>query len=173
MHGSGDRGETFLPNRGRVRKSHPRIKALGDVDELNAFLGIARSVVKDQEMNELLKLVQDGVFHVGAYIAVANYSLNRLEEITMTLEHKLQSLEKSLPPLSRFIYPTGCFEASLLHVCRSVARRAERSLVELSETEHIDVVVLRFINRISKLLFAAARFLNMSSGVTEEEWNQV
>lgn len=162
--------ETFLPRVGRVRKSHPRVEAFGVIDELSSFIGLARAVVSDAETKEILKKIQNSLFHVGSYLAVANYSLEPALSVRSEIETFEQRIEKTLPPLTRFIYPGGTTASALLHVCRAVARRAERRLVRLSEQESVDHAAISYINYLSKFFFTVARYVNVLEGGVEEEW---
>ncbi|MCS6769420.1 MAG: cob(I)yrinic acid a,c-diamide adenosyltransferase [Candidatus Caldarchaeum sp.] len=173
MSGSGDLGETYLPRMGRVRKSHPRVEAFGEVDELSSFIGYARSIVKDKDLDMVLKTVQDSLFHVGAYLATPSHSVEKIRRNNELIEEWVKRYSSSLPSLRRFIYPAGCVEASVLHICRSVARRAERAVVRVGDEEQLDEAVTRFLNRLSTLLFLMARELNRRANLPDEEWSSV
>ncbi|MEM1948584.1 MAG: cob(I)yrinic acid a,c-diamide adenosyltransferase [Candidatus Caldarchaeum sp.] len=162
--------ETFLPRVGRVRKSHPRVEAFGAIDELSSFIGLARSMVSDAETKEILKKVQNSLFHVGSYLAVANHPIDQALGVRGELETFERKVKKMLPPLTRFIYPGGVTAAAALHVCRAVARRAERTLVRLSEQEPVDQAVISYMNYLSKFFFTVARYINAVDGGVEEEW---
>ncbi|MEM4280735.1 MAG: cob(I)yrinic acid a,c-diamide adenosyltransferase [Candidatus Caldarchaeum sp.] len=170
MSSAGDKGETFIPRLGRVRKSHPRIEAFGEVDELSSFIGLARSAVKDPHLASILKTVQESLFHVGSYLALPSHPLDKLRENNEKIKTWIAEIGSELPPLQRFIFPSGAFEASLLHVCRAVARRAERSVARLADFEEVDETVTTFLNKLSLLLFLLARLVNKKTGFVEEEW---
>ncbi|MEM0383399.1 MAG: cob(I)yrinic acid a,c-diamide adenosyltransferase [Candidatus Caldarchaeum sp.] len=172
MTGSGDRGDTYLPRTGKVRKSHPRITAFGEVDELSSFVGFARSALKDEEVDKLLKTVQESLFHVGAYLATASHPVEKIRKNNLVVEEWVKMLESSLPPLKHFIHPAGCTEAVLMHLCRSVARRAERAVARVADEEPVDESITAFLNRLSTLFFLLAREMNRRAGVSEEEWRQ-
>lgn len=170
MSSSNDEFRTFLPRVGRVKKSHPRVEAFGCVDELSCFVGLARAVVGDEEVRDALKKVQDGLFHVGSYLALLNHPLDRVAVVMEVLKELENVMNARLQPLNRFIYPSGVYGATLLHVCRAVARRAERTVVRLGEVENVDPLVVSFLNYLSKFFFTAARYVNMKHGGVEEEW---
>ncbi|MDW8063907.1 MAG: cob(I)yrinic acid a,c-diamide adenosyltransferase [Candidatus Caldarchaeum sp.] len=165
-----DEGETYLPRLGKVRKSHPRVEAFGAVDELSCFVGLARTAIKDQQIDAVLKKIQESLFHVGSYLALENHPLDRVGAIREELEEFAKRVESSLPLLTRFIYPSGVVGSSLLHVCRAVSRRAERAVVKLAEVEEVDPEVISYLNYLSKFFFTLARHVNISSGGSEEHW---
>ncbi|MDW8084081.1 MAG: ATP:cob(I)alamin adenosyltransferase, partial [Candidatus Caldarchaeum sp.] len=123
--------ETYLPRLGVVRKSHPRIEAFGTVDELSCFVGLARSYVEDRHVEAVLKKIQESLFHIGSHLAVVNHPLDRVLAIRKEVEEFEKEMVQSLPSLTRFVYPYGVSGSSILHVCRAVARRAERTVVRL------------------------------------------
>lgn len=163
--------ETFLPGRGKVKKNHPLLEALGTVDELSAFVGVARSHTEDEELRQSLKKIQEALFHIGSYLAVPNHPLDRVRACLDELRLFEKEMENRLPPLRRFIYPGGAEAAAYLHVCRAVARRAERTLVRLGDTSEVDPLAFSFLNFLSKFFFTAARYVNHLSGVADEEWS--
>ncbi|MEM1943322.1 MAG: cob(I)yrinic acid a,c-diamide adenosyltransferase [Candidatus Caldarchaeum sp.] len=172
MTGAGDRGDTYLPGTGRVRKTHPRVAAFGEVDELSSFIGLARAALKYEEVDELLKTVQESLFHVGAYLANPTHPVEKIRSNSLVVEEWVRLLESNLPPLRHFIYPAGCTEAVLMHVCRAVARRAERAVARVADEEPVDESITAFLNRLSTLFFLLAREMNRRAGVSEEEWRQ-
>ncbi len=170
MEGGGDKGNTYIPRLGKVRKSHPRIEAFGEVDELSSFIGYARSYINDKEVDGILRLVQESLFHVGAYLALPSYNIEKLRRNNEEVKQWIDRIRQSLPPIKRFIFPTGCVEASILHLCRSITRRVERAVVRLADEEPVDEAITTFLNKLSTLLFLLARKMNMEKGVVEEEW---
>jgi cob(I)alamin adenosyltransferase len=167
---SGDCGETSLVDGQRVSKASPRVDAYGDVDELNSLLGVVRSENSDQEINQIIRTIQNELFTVGADLASPNLiQVPRVQKEWVTrLENTLDKFNEGLPPLEEFILPGGCKCACLLHLARTVARRAERSIVALSHREEINSSVLSYINRLSDLLFVLARVVNKRSGSVED-----
>ncbi len=170
MGSVGDKGYTYIPRLGKVRKSHLRVKAFGEVDELSSFIGYARSYINDKDVEGILRVIQEGLFHVGAYLALPSYNLEGLRRNNEKVEQYIERIRQGLPPLQRFIFPSGCVEASLLHVCRSITRRVERAVVRLADEEPVDEAVTTFLNKLSTLLFLLARKMNMDRGIAEEEW---
>jgi cob(I)alamin adenosyltransferase len=176
---TGDTGDTGLFGGGRVRKDHPRVEAYGDVDELNAVLGLARSIELVPRVDEVLILVQRDLFSLGALLATPNLEkmqqhLDKAridDERIAQLERAIDDGEAELEPLRAFIVPGGTPKAAALHVARTVCRRAERRVISLThEGVAIPPVVLRYLNRLSDLLFVLARVANRRAGAAEVTW---
>ncbi|MBI4276742.1 cob(I)yrinic acid a,c-diamide adenosyltransferase [Candidatus Uhrbacteria bacterium] len=172
----GDRGETSLHVGPRVSKDSLRVTAYGEVDELNSFLGLARTGTENDAVKELLKTVQNDLFIIGADLAtpigLKADALRITAEHVRYLETTMDSFTEQLEPLSRFILPSGSATASLLHACRTICRRAERSVVALKKEEAVNEEVIRYLNRLSDLLFVLARIENKRAGVEEEFWEK-
>jgi cob(I)alamin adenosyltransferase len=174
---TGDRGDTALFGGARVQKSNPRVAAYGDVDELNACLGVALAQGDlPADIRELLGRLQNDLFAIGARLADPSEKISdRATKATVgdadieRLEGWIDRFEADLPPLRRFILPGGSHAGALLHLSRTVCRRAERSIVALG-SEHIDPHLLAYINRLSDLLFVLARAANHRAGQPETEW---
>lgn len=173
---TGDSGETGLFDGTRVLKSDPRVAAYGDVDELNAWLGLARSGMADSQMGGMLEQIQRDLFALGARLADPKKKIaGRVTKAAVgagdiaRLEQWIDGLESELPPLRRFILAGGSPGASALHVARTVCRRAERGMVALGE-EAFERELLVYVNRLSDLLFVMARAANHRAGVAETEW---
>ena len=178
---TGDAGETSLFGGGRVAKSNIRIEALGAVDEANAAVGVVRSElarggVAPVGMDEVLVRIQHCLFDLGAEIATprpASHGTNLVREDDMKeLEVAIDRLELELPPLRTFILPGGCAAAAHLHLARCIVRRAERRLVQLAAAETIREEVLRYLNRLSDLLFVMSRAVNKANRVADVIWEQ-
>lgn len=178
---TGDKGETGLFGGKRVKKDSPRIVAYGEVDELNAFIGGARTLNDDPEVDRILQKIQNDLFDIGAVLASPDKK--KLEERASdfirpedvgALEKAIDRLDRELPPLRSFILPGGTDLAASLHTARTVCRRAERSIVTLMEKESgsIDEEILRYINRLSDFLFVLARWVNLKKGVAEAAWEK-
>ena len=172
---TGDAGETSLFDGTRVRKDDARVDAYGEVDELNACLGLARSSLADRELDEELAKIQRDLFAVGAQLAdPADKIAERVTKAAITdadverLERLIDHFERELTPLRRFILAGGAPSASVLHLARAVCRRAERRVVALQPSA--DPALLRYVNRLSDFLFVAARIVNQRAGVVETEW---
>lgn len=171
---TGDAGETSLFDGTRVTKSDTRVAAYGDVDELNACLGLARAQLNDEQLVEMLERLQRDLFALGARLADPAHKIaGRVTKAAVTaedvarLEGWIDTLEAELPPLRRFILPGGSPAGATLHVARTVCRRAERAIIDL---EGLDRDLLIYVNRLSDLLFVMARAANHRAGVPETEW---
>ncbi|MEK7526253.1 MAG: cob(I)yrinic acid a,c-diamide adenosyltransferase [Patescibacteria group bacterium] len=170
---TGDKGETGLvssdPNKPiRISKSSAKIEVIGSIDELNSVLGILVSNSEDQELCLILKDIQANLFTIGAIIAGSKLEFS--SDNTKHLEKLLDKWEGSLPVLKNFILPGGSQEAAWSFFARAVTRRAERNLVALSKKENINPEILKYINRLSDLLFILGRKINNSQGVGEIKW---
>jgi cob(I)alamin adenosyltransferase len=172
---TGDTGETSLFDGTRVGKDDPRVDAYGEVDETNAWLGLARASGLDPALAEEVVHIQRDLFALGAQLAdpadkiaarvakaiVRDADVRRLEQL-------IDRLEEELPPLHRFVLAGGTPAGAALHVARTVCRRAERRIVALQPP--VDAVLVRYVNRLSDLLFVIARVANHRGGVHEDEW---
>ena len=181
---TGDKGNTGLAGGTRVSKSNPRIMAYGQVDELNANLGLAVSILSGEaadkmlsDIIEVLLSIQNDLFIVGSDLADPAYdpSVNsrtpRVEkDMVARIENNIDNFESELDPISYFILPGGTRESSILHVCRSVARRAEVSVVSLDNSDTINETLLVYINRLSDLLFVLARTVNKRKNIRDVAW---
>jgi len=169
----GDKGETSLydamsTQRIRVSKNSTKIHVLGSVDELNSFLGIIVSMSDDKKLGSILKEIQKNLFTIGSIMAGSN--LRFYNSSTKKMEKIIDDLETSLPALQNFILPGGNSIAAHLHMARSIARRMERSLIELYETESVRPQILTYVNRLSDFLFMLARQVNFEKGTQEDVW---
>lgn len=175
---TGDDGGTALFGGGRVRKHDPRVEAYGNVDELNSVLGWALTRVEDERTTERLKQVQHDLFAIGSDLATPPPRENRTRpdtpvlplERVVAMERWIDEADAELPELRAFILPGGCPGAAALHVARTVCRRTERSVVELSEREPVNYDILTYLNRLSDLLFTFARLENLRAGRSDVEW---
>jgi len=173
---TGDTGETGLFGGGRVKKSDVRVDAYGEVDELNANLGLARSLGLDPELDALAGRLQEQLFVLGGLIATppgskAASSLPKLQPEWVTeMERAIDRFDEALQPLTNFILPGGSAAASALHVARTVCRRAERRVVPLQEADKVDIACVVYLNRLSDLLFTMARMQNHRASVPDVLW---
>ena len=175
---TGDEGATALFGGGRVSKNHPRVEAYGDVDELNAALGLARSIEMMPRIDEVLVPVQRDLFAIGALLATPDHDKMREqlakarvdEERIAELERAIDACESELDPLRSFIIPGGTPKAAALHVARTVCRRAERRVVHLAADIELPTLVVVYLNRLSDLLFMLARVANRRAGAGEVTW---
>ena len=172
---TGDTGETSLFDGTRVKKHDPRVDAYGDVDELNAWLGFVRSSEVDADVDAELVQIQRDLFALGAQLAdPADKLAARVTKAIVSdpevarLEQTIDRLDAALPPLRRFVLAGGTPAGAALHVARTVCRRAERRIVALDPP--VDPVLVRYINRLSDLLFVLARAVNHRAGAPETEW---
>lgn len=172
---TGDKGETGLWGGKRVPKDHSRIQAYGTVDECNATLGLARSVLAYPELDQLLAQVQNQLFVVGADLASEGESqqIPRVQpEDSQFLEQAIDGLEAELPALTQFILPGGTQAASYLHLARTVCRRAERWTVSLQAETAINPQITVYLNRLSDFLFVAARAANHRAQQPDTPWQK-
>jgi len=177
---TGDAGETGLFDGTRVLKSDPRVATYGDIDELNAWIGLARSMIPHEgELAEMLVQIQRDLFAVGARLADPSHRIaERVSKIEINaadvvrLERWIDMLESLLPPLRRFILAGGGNAGAALHVARVVCRRAERAMVALRAADEgaVDAALLIYVNRLSDLLFVMARVANFRDDTPEIEW---
>ncbi len=175
---TGDEGATALFGGARVGKDHPRVEAYGDVDELNAALGMARAIEMMPRIDEVLVPIQKDLFAIGALLATPDHDKmkeqlskarvdnDRIEQ----LERAIDACEQELEPLRSFIIPGGTPKAAALHVARTVCRRAERRVVRLAQEIELPPLVVIYLNRLSDLLFMLARVANKRAGAGEVTW---
>ena len=175
---TGDTGLTGLFGGGRVSKDDPRVEAYGDVDELNAQLGVARAVEVMPRVDEVLVPIQRDLFSIGALLATPD--LEKMhdhlakaqidEKRILGLEQEIDACDRELEPLRAFIVPGGSPKAAALHVARTVCRRAERRVIHLQRSVEIPPIVVVYLNRRSDLLFTRARVANARGGAGEVTW---
>ncbi len=176
---TGDKGETGLFGGGRISKDSPRIESYGTVDELNSFIGLAITEIKDREVQTLLRKIQNELFTVGSNLAAPNKDKDKKniipgvkEEFYLEAERAIDHFEEKLEPLKNFVLPGGTKGAALLHVCRTICRRAERRVVALTNKESINAGnIIIYLNRLSDLFFVLARYENFISNVQDIKWN--
>lgn len=175
---TGDEGSTGLFGGERVSKDHPRVEAYGEVDELNAAIGLARAIELMPRIDEVLVAVQRDLFSLGALLATPDAQKMR-EQLTKAridearigqLERAIDDCETELTPLRAFILPGGTPKAAALHVARTVCRRAERHVVRLGQAVELPPLVGVYLNRLSDLLFVLARLANRRAGAGEVTW---
>jgi cob(I)alamin adenosyltransferase len=177
---TGDSGDTGLFDGSRVLKSDPRVAAYGDVDELNAWLGLVRATLDQAEIGGMLERIQRDLFALGARLADPTHRIaERVTKAAISpdditrLEGWIDTLEAELPPLRRFILAGGSSAGAMLHVARTVCRRAERAMVALqhaADGNAFEPDLLVYVNRLSDLLFVMARAANRRAGSPETEW---
>ena len=159
---TGDDGTTGLGDGSRVPKSHLRVAAMGDVDELNSGLGVLLAEPLPDDLRELLVVIQHELFNLGGELSIPGYSLLKMDAV-LRLDEALAHYNALLPRLAEFILPAGTRSAALAHVSRTVARRAERAVVALAAQEAVNDAPRQYLNRLSDLLFVLARVLNRAN----------
>jgi cob(I)alamin adenosyltransferase len=171
---TGDDGTTGLYGGARTRKDDPRVEAYGTVDETNAAIGLARAAHLPREVDEVLAKTQSTLFDVGSVLATPaekQASVPTVDDAdVLFLERAIDALEAGLPPLKTFVLPGGSEGAARLHVARTVCRRAERLVISMSDHVPVAPVIVRWLNRLSDLLFVQARFTNAAAKVADVPW---
>ena len=180
---TGDKGDTGLYGGERVPKSHPRVTAYGEIDELNCALGLARAAFRDApalvSVDQGLARIQAECFVIGALLATPADKLSKLAapfdaglpaDAPKRLEAEIDAWEKAVTPLKTFILPGGGRAGAAVHLARAICRRAERAAVALASAEPVPDGVIVYLNRLSTWLFVAARFVNKETGHAETPW---
>ncbi|RKD21012.1 ATP:cob(I)alamin adenosyltransferase [Ammoniphilus oxalaticus] len=171
---SGDKGETSLVYGQRVPKDNERVEAYGACDEANSFIGVAMAEIPTEgrwgHFQKAFHVIQTKLFHVGAELSTPSgkkVTWPITAEDVLFLEQKIDQWELSLEPLSKFILPGGSKAGAMLHVARTVVRRAERRAISIGRMEEVNPIVIQYLNRLSDLLFIAARYVNCQLGKPE------
>lgn len=171
----GDKGTTSLIGGDRVKKNHPRINAYGTVDELIAWIGLIRDQDIDIKYRKLLIDIQTDLFTIEALLATPDKK--NLENLPTVADSKVEKLEseidamnEQLPPISKFILPGGHTLVSYIHISRTVCRRTEREIINLSENEDVPEICLKYINRLSDYLFVFSRYISQQLDAPETPW---
>ncbi|ATC36110.1 cob(I)yrinic acid a,c-diamide adenosyltransferase [Elizabethkingia anophelis] len=179
---TGDKGETALYGGTRVSKASARVEAYGTIDELNAFIGVAKSHIDDSDCLKQLAEIQYDLFTLGSEAATPIdkvYLANGKSRLPVTIKEEdisklevwMDKMDESLEPLQFFILPGGGKAATFLHAARTICRRAERGMVFLNETEEVRLELIKYLNRLSDYLFVMARYVSMLDNEQEEYWN--
>ena len=166
---TGDGGETGLGDGARVPKDHPRVVALGEVDELNSVIGLILAEDLPKEIRGTLADVQHDLLDLGGELSIPGHALLKAERVAF-LENQTEKSNKELAPLKEFILPGGSRAAAAAHLARTVCRRAERSVIALGRKDHVSEPARQYLNRLSDLLFVLARVLNRAAGVGDVQW---
>jgi cob(I)alamin adenosyltransferase len=166
---TGDAGETGLGNGARVGKDSARIAALGDIDELNSAIGVLLAEEVPAEVRAVLEQVQHDLFDLGGELSIPEHALLSDAQV-QALEAAVEQWNAGLAPLKEFILPGGSRAAAAAHLARTVCRRAERSLVALGRGQTVGEAARKYLNRLSDLLFVAARVLNRAAGQGDVQW---
>ena len=166
---TGDDGSTGLGDNTRVAKDNPRVQAMGDVDELNSHIGLLLCEQLPPGVGELLVEIQHQLFNLGGELSIPGFELLKADAV-LALDQALAAHNEQLPRLQEFILPAGNRAAAQAHVCRTVARRAERSLVTLGASAPLRDAPRQYLNRLSDLMFVLARVLNRMNGGDDVYW---
>ncbi|MBI3547267.1 MAG: cob(I)yrinic acid a,c-diamide adenosyltransferase [Gammaproteobacteria bacterium] len=166
---TGDKGTTGLGDGTRVNKDSPRVEAYGTMDELNSVIGLLLTETLPDKLHAVLTDIQHDLFDLGGELCIPGRSIVTEARVTQ-LENILDDLNADLSPLKEFILPGGSRAAAICHVARTVCRRAERRAITLTKTETVPEVTVKYINRLSDLLFVMARFLNKHAGQSDVLW---
>ena len=170
---TGDGGNTGLQGDFRIAKSHPRIMAYGTVDEANATIGVVLTNTLDDDITEILSQIQNDLFVLGSDLS--NQNLNDLKnrisiKNVETLEEAIDKFESELPPITNFILPGGNIAAAQIHQVRTIVRRAETLVVKLSDKDEINSNCIKYLNRLSDLMFVMGRLINKRNGIEDIIW---
>jgi cob(I)alamin adenosyltransferase len=166
---TGDNGSTGLGDNTRVSKDSLRVHAMGDVDELNSHIGLLLCEEMPQDVRALLVEIQHQLFNLGGELSIPGFELLKADAL-LALDQALENYNGQLPRLEEFILPAGNRAASQAHVCRTVARRAERAVVALGAAEALKDTPRQYLNRLSDLMFVLARVLNRVDGGDDVYW---
>ncbi|AUD78615.1 ATP:cob(I)alamin adenosyltransferase [Kangiella profundi] len=172
--GQGDKGLTRLANQQHVKKSHPRIEAIGTIDELNAVLGVLVASIKVGQHESIVKAIrniQNQLFSLGGELASPEQEFLKQSDVVQ-LEAWIKTWNQKLPPLKEFVIPGACIASANAHLARCVARRAERRLVGLAENETVTELSIIYLNRLSDLLFIISRIIARSNNDKEAQWQR-
>ena len=174
---TGDDGTTGLIGGSRVKKHNIRLESYGTIDELNSYVGLIRSMLNDRKTDQVIELIQNKLFVIGANLAteesigIIKRQLPCNKSDIEMLEQEMDKMNNELPELRNFILPGGSQVSSFCHVARTVCRRAERRIVELSENAEVDANLIKFVNRLSDYLFVLSRKVNLDQKVPEILWS--
>jgi len=166
---TGDAGDTGLTGGARVPKTHPRVRAMGDVDELNSQLGVLLAQKLPGDLRATLTRIQHELFNLGGELSLPGSTLVTGEHLH-ALERDVETLNRTLPPLKEFVLPGGTPAAAAAHLARAICRRAERSVWQVHAAEPLNPAAPRYLNRLSDFLFVAARVLARAKGGREAQW---
>jgi len=170
---TGDEGTTGLGDGSRVSKADPRVSAMGDVDELNSAVGMLLAFGVPAELNLDVRLadMQQDLLDLGGELCIPGHTLLTPQRVAV-LDELLQALNADLPRLQEFVRPGGSLAAAQAHMCRTICRRAERSVIALAELQAVSHTARQYLNRLSDLMFVIARVLNQRAGLGESMWDR-
>ncbi len=167
---TGDTGSTSLFGAKRVLKCHELVDVYGSIDELNSWVGLVAAQIESPDVQQFLSTVQSDLFAIGSTLASWKGDLEDLEKRVDEMEARIDAMEKDLPKLHNFILPGGSELGALVHLARGVCRRVERQTVALTQKEEVDPRIIKYLNRLSDLLFMLARFINKQENIAEVTW---
>jgi len=171
---AGDKGTTTLGDGSKVSKSDLRISCIGEVDELNSFIGHVKIVASEEDLVHILSKIQNNLLNLGGELSVPKKQLDLIkEESIFHLETIIEEMNKELPPLKDFILPGGDEFSARLHIARSVCRRVERKIVKLIEEENGRNIWIKYLNRLSDYFFVLARFHTVKNNIYENQWSKL
>ena len=168
---TGDEGSTGLADGSRRAKDDVRIHCLGEVDELNAIIGVALNAIEGEQVRKVLTIVQHDLFDIGGELSIPNHMVIDEKKIDF-LENSLDKMNNELQPLKEFILPGGSRISSYCHLARTVCRRVERNLFKLAQSDKVNEASLKYVNRLSDMLFVLARFLNKINQHNDILWKK-
>jgi len=168
---TGDDGTSGLSGGERIAKNHERMNAMGAVDELNSVIGLLICKLDDSDLTSLCVAIQHDLFNIGGEISMPGHSFIKEQKVT-ELEQQIDQFNEHLKPLKDFILPGGSEAASICHMARSIARRAERDVITLHQLEPVCDTTRQYLNRLSDLLFVTARIINMKLGHNDTLWKK-
>ncbi|MCK4904138.1 MAG: cob(I)yrinic acid a,c-diamide adenosyltransferase [Candidatus Marinimicrobia bacterium] len=171
---TGDKGTTSLGNGTKVSKSDLRICCIGEVDELNSFIGHIKVATPDDDLVQELNTVQNNLLNLGGELSIPDKNLELLkDESIYHMETTIEIMNKELPPLKDFILPGGDEFSARLHIARSICRRAERTIVKLIEKEDGRDIWIKYLNRLSDYFFVLARYHTIKNNINENQWSKL
>jgi cob(I)alamin adenosyltransferase len=170
---TGDTGKTSLFGGKRVLKCEELVDAYGSLDELNSWVGLVLSEMKEAHLRDFLAKVQSDLFVIGGNLAGWKSDLSMLPTRVTEMEAEIDGMETQLPPLTNFILPGGVSAAARIHLARSVCRRVERQVVALAQKQNVEMEIITYLNRLSDLFFVLARFINKTSHGSEVIWSGI
>lgn len=168
---TGDTGTTSLFGGKRVLKCEELVDVYGSIDELNSWVGLVACEIRQEHLKKLFSEIQSDLFVIGGNLAGAKSDLACLGVRIPQMEVEIDAIEKTLKPLNNFILPGGTVRAAQLHIIRSITRRVERQVVALLKKQHVEMNVIKYLNRLSDLFFMLARFINSNEHVEEVVWS--
>jgi len=168
---TGDRGTTALFGGKRVLKCDELVDVYGSIDELNSWIGLVSEKCKVKSVKSFLTIIQSDLFTIGSSLAGWKGDLSRLSGRVIEMEKHIDEMDKYLPQLRNFILPGGSEAGSFIHIARAMCRRLERQTVALAQNQEVDARIIKYLNRLSDLLFMEARFINKKAGVKETVWS--